>query len=362
MENNIFINHIQANLKGFHHFYYKRWLHRNIAYDQYFFAGKLLSLQHIKDFKSLLKFSIPEINKVLNNPHYDTFLIPKKSGGFRNIQSPEPPLMYNQWKLNVYLQNYYHLIRPAMAYGFVINPNKYEKLCNIVENAKNHVNQKQVLNLDLKDFFPSIKAYRVKELFLSKHFLYTEPVANALALLVTFEGQLPTGAPTSPVISNFICLELDDDLAAFAVKNKLNYSRYADDLTFSTNAEISKETIHSITQIIKKHHFELNPKKTRLKSNNRKQTVTGLVVNDKVNVDRKTIKMVRAMLHDTLQNGIAKASKKHWKTNNLPTKMTQTYFMNRLKGYINFIAQVRGNDDELVTKFRYHYKMIYRLA
>lgn len=362
MENNIFINHIQANLKGFHHFYYKRWLNRNIAYDQYFFVGKLLSLQHIKDFKSLLKFSLPKINTVLNEPYYETFLIPKKTGGFRFIQSPEPRLMFIQSKLNVHLQNYYHLICPAMAYGFVINPNKDHKLCNIVENAKNHVNQKQVLNLDLKDFFPSIKAYRVKELFLSKHFLYAEPVANALALLVTFEGQLPTGAPTSPVISNFICLELDDDLATFAIENKLNYSRYADDLTFSSSAEISKETINTIAQIIKKNQFELNPKKTRLKSNNRKQTVTGLVVNDKVNVDRKTIKMVRAMLHDTLQNGIARASKKHWKTNDLPTKMTQTCFMNRLDGYINFIAQVRGDDDDLVLKFRCHYKMIYRLA
>mgnify|MGYP003487764007 FL=1 len=278
------------------------------------------------------------------------------------IQAPESQLMYIQSRLNFYLQNYYHLVRPEGVYGFVINPNKKEKTCNIVENAKMHVQQKYVLNLDLKDFFPSIKAYRVKELFLSKYFRFNEQIATALTLLVTYEGKLPIGSPTSPVISNFICLELDEALSTYCMKNEIRYSRYADDLTFSSNQSISKVQFTDLVVIIEQNQFELNVKKTRLKSNNRKQAVTGLIVNEKVNVDRKIIKMVRAMLYDTLQNGISKATRKHFKNKNEIGNKSEIYFLNRLNGYINFIAQIRGDDDAMVLKFKYHYNMIFKLA
>jgi RNA-directed DNA polymerase len=289
---------------------------------------------------------------LINEPDYISFSIPKKRGGNRLIQSPSSNLMRLQSRLNFFLQNYYHLIRPEGIHGFVINPNKKEKICNIVNNAQIHINQKQVLNLDLKDFFPSIESYRVKELFVSEHFKFNNEIANALALLVTYEGKLPIGAPTSPVISNFICLELDAHLIAFCKENQINYSRYADDLTFSSNEDISKEIIRSIFEIIKQNNFEVNHKKTRLKSTNRKQTVTGLVVNKKVNVDRKTLKMVRAMLHDASENGIAKAANKHFISNEISTFSYSTFFVKRLNGYINFIAQVRGFDDDLVIKFK----------
>ena len=292
----------------------------------------------------------------MNEPDYISFSIPKKSGGNRLIQSPFNDLMKLQSRLNFYLQNYYHLIRPEEIHGFVINPNKKEKICNIVDNAKIHINKKQVLNLDLKDFFPSIKAYRVKELFVSEYFKFNDEVANALALLVTYEGKLPIGAPTSPVISNFVCLELDANLITFCKENQINYSRYADDLTFSSNGDISKETISRIFEIIKNNSFEVNHKKTRLKSNQRKQTVTGLVVNEKVNVDRTTLKMVRAMLHDASKIGIEKASNKHFISNKISFFSYSTSFLNRLNGYINFIAQVRGFDDPLVIKLKNDFK------
>ena len=352
MKPNSLLDKIHSKIEDYNKYFYGPQYDVVFRFEQKFFVSQLLSIVSIPDLRILLKAQLVLINKLINEPDYVSFSIPKKKGGNRLIHSPESKLMRLQSRLNFYLQNYYHLIRPEGIHGFVINPNKKEKICNIVDNAKNHINQKQVLNLDLKDFFPSIQAYRVKELFVSDYFKFNDEVANALALLVTYEGKLPIGAPTSPVISNFICLELDAHLIAFCKENQINFSRYADDLTFSSNEDISKEIIRSIFEIIKQNNFEVNHKKTRLKSNNRKQTVTGLVVNKKVNVDRKTLKMVRAMLSDASKNGIEKAARKHFTSNKTNPFFDSTYFLNRLNGYINFIAQVRGFDDDLVIKFK----------
>ena len=356
MKTNLLLDKFHSNIEHYNKYFYGPQYDVIFRFEQKFFVSQLLSVVKISDLRILLKARISKINKLMNEPSYITFSIPKKRGGNRLIQSPDSNLMRLQSRLNFFLQNYYHLIRPEGIHGFVINPNKKEKICNILDNAKIHVNQKQVLNLDLKDFFPSIQAYRVKELFVSDYFKFNDEVSNALALLVTYNGKLPIGAPTSPVISNFICLELDANLIAFCKENQLNFSRYADDLTFSCNEEISKETISRIFKIIKNNNFEVNHKKTRLKSNNRKQTVTGLVVNEKVNVDRKTLKMVRAMLYDASKNGIEKAASKHFISNEIKSFSYSTYFLNRLNGYINFIAQVRGFDDTLVIKFKSEFK------
>ena len=116
-----------------------------------FVTASLSELISISDLRILLKSRLASINKLINEPDYIIFSIPKKKGGNRLIQSPESKLMRLQSRLNFYLQNYYHLIRPEGIHGFVINPNKKEKICNIVDNAKIHVNQKQILNLDLKE-------------------------------------------------------------------------------------------------------------------------------------------------------------------------------------------------------------------
>lgn len=361
MKHNLLLDKIHSRIEDFNRYFYSAENDVIFRFEQKFFVTKLLSVVAIQDLKILFKIHLRCIEKVINEPYYTSFSIPKKKGGNRLIQSPESDLKKIQMKLNFYLQQYYHWIRPNGIYGFVINPNKKEKICNIVENAKVHTNQKYVLNLDLKDFFPSIKAYRVKELFLSEYFKFSDGVATALALLTTYEGKLPIGAPTSPVLSNFICLELDADLITYCNKNQINFSRYADDLTFSSNIEITEDIINIILEIIKKNQFSINAKKTRLKSSNSKQTVTGLVVNKKVNVDRKTIKMVRAMLYDASNNGITIAAIKHLKLDRNADVVDVSYFLNRLDGYINFISQVKGDDDLLVLKFKSEFKNLAKI-
>ena len=187
-----------------------------------------------------------------------------------------------------------------------------------------HVHRRCIVNIDLKDFFSQITFPRIRGMFLKYPFNLPSKAATVLAQIVTCDSVLPQGAPTSPIISNFICAKMDGDLWRFACKNKLRYSRYADDLTFSTNAKQLPEALgefsldntfilsEKLKQIIeKRNHFFINGKKTRCMKRDARQEVTGLTVNDKVNVSHKYIKQIRAMLHDWQVNGEERALQKH---------------------------------------------------
>ena len=156
---------------------------------------------------------------------YRTFSIPKKNGSSRLIISPNGKLKALQKQLNKILHCVYE--PPAPARGFVIGR-------SIVDNAFIHRKKRWVLNLDLQDFFPSIKFYRVRGLFTSKPYLLPKEVAVLLAKICCYKGTLPQGAPTSPTISNMICRRLDSRLRLLAKKSRASYTRYADDITFST--------------------------------------------------------------------------------------------------------------------------------
>ena len=291
-----------------------------------------------------------ELEKAMNQPVYRRYKIPKKKGGTREIYAPAKELMKLQKRLNYFLQAYYLIMKPACSYGFVTNYKGEIERSNIVRNALPHTHKKQVLNIDLKDFFPSIKAHRVKTLFQSLLFQFDEKIATALALLTTYNGELPAGAPSSPIISNFICYEMDKEMQNYCSLNQLTYTRYADDLTFSSDHEIGNDLLLDIISIINKHNFAINEKKLRLANKNSRQTVTGLVVNEKVNVNRKLIRNVRAMIHDLKTNGINSAVQKHFKTNKEVDELMAHKFIYRLYGFINFIGQVRGKSDGIYLK------------
>jgi RNA-directed DNA polymerase len=313
-------------------------------------AMVLLNNEKPVALSQFLKCSFRNLEVLINQPAYKYYTIAKKKGGTRDIFEPEENLKRIQKRLNYYLQAYYLCIKPKEVHGFVVNPHYMGTYYNIVGNAKVHTQKKVVLNIDLKDFFPSISAKRVKDLFASSYFNFNDQIANALALLSTYQGKLPIGAPTSPVISNFVCLSLDHDLSAFCKVHKLAFSRYADDLTFSSDIPISTDQILDIINIIKKNQFKINEKKLRLKTNNRKQIVTGLTVNEKVNVDRKLLKKIRAMLHDLTRNGIDSATKNHFNLKSAVETEHRAKFIQRLQGYINFVGLVRGKNDALYLR------------
>jgi RNA-directed DNA polymerase len=327
-----------------------------------FNALHLLSLENESQLCRMLNVSLDSLSEVISNPLYETFEIPKKKGGKRTIEAPEEILKDLQRKLNFFLNAYYLKIKPEAVFGFVIHPHELGKICAIAENAKPHVGKMQVLNIDIKDFFPSIKAKQVKALFQSELFQFDEHLASLLALLTTHKGTLPIGAPTSPSIANFICYQLDNELEQFCNLNELSFSRYADDITFSSVTKIQSDTILDIVSIINKQGFSINEKKFRIQSANKKQTVTGLVVNHKVNVDRKFIRKLRAIMHDIRLNGMNNAAQHHFNLKQAPDEKLIGYFIHRLEGLINFVGQVRGKHDMIYARFKNEFDEIFTTA
>ena len=200
--------------------------------------------------------------------YYKVSQIPKKSGGYRELYIPALELKYIQRWI---LENILNRIKISdYAVGF-------RKNYSILNNAKKHLNKPCVINLDIKDFFPSISFERVFRVF--SYFGYSIQVSYILAKLCTYQGVLPQGSPASPALSNIVSIKLDARLSKLANKYNATYTRYADDITYSGNCGISK-LISISKQILNEEGFVLNDKKTRITYSHQKQEVTGLIVNN----------------------------------------------------------------------------------
>jgi hypothetical protein len=213
----------------------------------------------------------------------------------------------------------------------------------------------------LKDFFPSIEFRRVKTVLELNPFNLSnenERIAFVIANIVTYKNYLPQGAPTSPIISNIVTQKLDRKLTKFCFQERVRYSRYADDLTFSCNVDIFNDKfIQEITQIIEQENFKVNPQKTRIRNSMARQEVTGLVVNQKVNVKREYLQSVRAMLNNWDKRGADYAQSKyviHKK------KIEQNInFKNALRGHIDFIGSIKGKESSIYLKLKLKYEYLY---
>lgn len=238
---------------------------------------------------------------------YTEFSIPKKTGGIRTINAPNKELKKIQRAIGVLL------LDQVKAHDEQKNDNNkvshgYMKGKSIFTNSEIHRNKKYVINVDIKDFFPSIHFGRIKG-YLEKNYKFKLPsaVAKVIASISCLDGRLPQGSPLSPMLSNFICEHLDFLVMKVAKEYKVHYTRYADDLTFSTNDNkilgSYDDFISEVTASISKAGFEVNEAKTRLQYRGKRQTVTGLTVNRKINPCIEFIKQTRAMAHSMYKNG-----------------------------------------------------------
>lgn len=239
--------------------------------------------------------------------YYTTFEIPKRNGDPRTICAPSGDLKTLQVKLTNLLWSYQKSIWEEKG----IKPNishAFEKEKSIITNAKIHRNKRFVLNLDLENFFDSFHFGRVQGYFEKNcNFKLPHEVAVILAQLTCYQGRLPQGAPSSPIITNLICQAMDIYLLRVAKKYKLDYTRYADDLTFSTNdrhfVEKQEKFLAEAIAAIKRAGFSINEKKTRLQFRDSRQEVTGLIVNKKLNVNHAYVRKTRAMAHQLYSTG-----------------------------------------------------------
>lgn len=218
--------------------------------------------------------------------HYRSFDIRKKNGSIREINSPRTYLKVIQWWI---LDNILTRIElPDHIFGFA--PGR-----SAVQNAIFHSGANHVLNVDIVDFFPSISKRRVESVF--RDLGYSHDVAKLLSELCTLDDRLPQGAPTSPAIANLVLRSLDRELANLARNARCIYSRYADDLTFSSKTWIENEFLQGVEAAIKNAGFRLNRKKTRFAGKGDQMEVTGIVINDVTQPTRTWRQRTRAKLH-----------------------------------------------------------------
>jgi len=284
---------------------------------------------------------------------YKHFTIPKRTGGKRSINAPYPDLMNLQKRLSDLLQNCIseinvdRKIESTLSHGF---RRKY----SIITNAAIHRNKRYVFNIDLANYFGTINFGRVRGFFITNRNFELKPaVATVLAQIACHENTLPQGSPCSPVISNLIGHLLDIRLAALSNQVGCSYSRYADDLTFSTNkrnfpAKVAKlaEGDHQwqvgkeLVRIVERTGFTINNTKTRMQYMDSRQDVTGLVVNSKINTRAEYRRTARAMVHRLLNTGSfqRKQISHDDKGNLVETEVNGT--LDQLNGILSFIDSV----------------------
>jgi retron-type reverse transcriptase len=307
------------------------------------------------DVARALGSSIPRLRwlcfhaDAMQRMHYVNFTVPKRSGGVRVLSAPHKNLAAAQhWVLANILEK---LEVEEPAHGFV-------KGRSTVSNAMPHVGRDVVVNLDLSEFFPTIRFARVRGVF--KRMGYSPAVATVLALLCTesprrevkFEGAtywvaigeraLPQGACTSPAISNQVSRKIDRRLRGMAAKHGWTYTRYADDLTFSApkghRAEIPM-MLARVRHVVGDEGFALNPKKGRVQRSGRRQSVTGIVVNSKPGVARDEVRKLRAILHGAKKTGL-----------DAQNREGRPHFEDWLRGMIAYVSMVdRAKGEKLLA-------------
>lgn len=226
---------------------------------------------------------------------YTTSILKKKNGGERIINAPSENLKFIQkWILEKIL---YRKECHKCSTGFI--PNK-----SVLENATPHIGKNCIINLDIKDFFPTIKHYQVYDIFQS--FGYNRHLSMIFAGLCTYNGVLPQGSPTSPYLANLVCSRLDERLEYLANKIDADYTRYADDITFSGSREVAKY-LSLIKRIVVEENFTVNEKKVRVHFPYHRQSVTGLVVNKKLSIPIEAKKYMRQQIHYMKKFGVKSA-------------------------------------------------------
>ena len=305
-------------------------------------ANSFREIKKIKDLAAFVNTTESTLIKMARKPEYYTFKIPKASGGHRLIESPAKPLKSIQKKMNEAFQCCYFIVRPEEAYGFIISPRGDHSPRNIYTNAQKHVGSKWVVNIDLKNFFHFVKTERILKLLLHKSWKFDTETALLINDLVSLDGRLPMGASTSPVLSNFAAMKLDRKLSKLATKENWVFTRFADDMTFSSNTKLRQADVANIGAIIEEEGFKINLKKIRIESIKDKPEVTGLVLKKKnPDVSKSYIKGIKKDLE--LFNELR--SPRLLERNIFDVRSVRKYYKS-IRGQVNFLGYIRGKSDE----------------
>ena len=289
----------------------------------------LLSL-HLFDYKDKNKY-IKTLYSISNRveKNYKVYKIRKKNGTCRTIYEPSPLLKHIQSQILTHILEHRSISKYAMA---------YHKGISLKDNAIPHINQKKVLKLDIKNFFENISFFHVYQAGFPIEY-FPKSVGMLFSYLCTYQSHLTQGAPTSPYLSNLVMKTFDEEIGSWCESVQISYTRYSDDMTFSGDFHPSM-VIKKVRKLLYPLGLELNDKKTRVIDASSCQNVTGIVVNQKVQVCAKYRKKVRQEVYYIQKFGLFSHLKK------IHVDMDKSKYLQILYGKILYVLQVNEEDVE----------------
>ena len=265
--------------------------------------------------------------------HYHNVFIPKSDGTKRKLSVPDLILKNVQRSIVDNILAYYPVSKYATA---------YKVGSSVQRNARPHVNKEKILKLDIEGFFDNIIYSRVKDVVFHKE-KYSEPIRILLTMLCYYRDSLPQGAPTSPAITNIIMYDFDEKIGACCNEKGIAYTRYCDDMTFSGSFD-EGVIIALVKAELKKLGLFLKNRKTAVINGTKRQTVTGIVVNEKLNLAKEYKKKIRQEMYYINKFGIESHAEKRG--------ISDIHgYLTSLRGQIAFVLQTCKSNAEF-EKYR----------
>ena len=292
----------------------------------------------LSSFNLVNTSDIKKINKILygisNNIdlNYEEIIIKKKNKDLRYLNEPSPILKSIQKRILKNVLEEKMISKCAYA---------YKKGLSTILNAKSHVGCKVILKLDIENFFDNINFYKVYNSCFNEN-LYPKKLGMLLTNLCVYNDRLPQGSPTSGYISNIVLRNFDCNIDAYCKDKNINYTRYSDDMTFSGDFDIRK-LIKYVNELLYKERFRLNKSKIKVVLNTTRQQVTGIVVNEKINLSKNYKRKIRQEVYYILKYGV----KSHIKKRNI--NLSCNRYLSVLLGKINYVLTVNPNDKEFIN-------------
>jgi RNA-directed DNA polymerase len=271
---------------------------------------------------------------------YRTFNVKKVNGGVRTIKEPLPSLKEIQKWILVNILNKISISPYSKAY--------YRKR-SIRDHARYHKNQKILVTMDVEKFFDNISFEKILGVFINLG--YSTKVSQLLSKLCTLEKMLPQGAPTSPYLSNIIMKNFDREISKHCLSNDIKYTRYADDMAFSSNEIDILNLTFKVEEELKHIGLKLNKEKTLEMPYGKRQLVSGIVVNEKIQVPRIIRDELRQAMYFIQKHGLENHLEK--------INCKKANYLNHLMGLANYILFINPKDERtknIMIKLKEEYK------
>ncbi len=288
-----------------------------------------LNLINCKDKDKYIKTIYSISNNIEKN--YKVYKIKKRNGKYRTIYEPNSMLKQIQKQILINILNNKSISKYAKA---------YHKGISLKDNAIPHINKKIILKLDIKNFFENISFLDVYNSCFSIEY-FPKSVGFILTYLCTYDNHLTQGSPTSAYISNLIMKEFDEEIGNWCNINDISYTRYSDDMTFSGNFNPS-ELIIKIRKMLYKLGLELNNDKIHIVNKSQSQSVTGIIVNEKLQVNAKYRNKIRQEMYYIKKFGL----KSHLNKCNI--NINELKYLDKLYGRILYVLQINKFDQEFL--------------